>query len=274
MSSLKPLPIVKKIVAFLASGEHNQDKLIGTAFLLYIEELGHVFSYYVTCKHVVKPWIDKKHDIYIRLNRPDRADVGFQRTLWSDWHYHKNETVDIAVLPLIRHPDIDYPPLEIAGFGVEHSILSEKRIEQMGYTISEGDEVFFVGLFPHYSGRNQNIPVVRFGRITLVTNEFTAGVYGNTRHYFIESLAHPGNSGAPLFVVVPQENLLTMHLYGVITGFFPFQPINYHRDENKYLYTHTGISIATPIQYVRDVLYSDKLRKLRREGVGAGTNNG
>ncbi len=39
------------------------------------------------------------------------------------------------------------------------------------YKISEGDEVFFSGLFTSHPGQKKNQPIVRFGRVALMSDE-------------------------------------------------------------------------------------------------------
>ncbi len=73
-----------------------------------------------------------------------------------------------------------------------------KREDFKKLNIREGTEVFFTGLFVPYSGYERMYPIVRFGRVSLVTEEKIKWKDQLMDLYLIESGSFGGNSGSPV----------------------------------------------------------------------------
>jgi hypothetical protein len=70
--------------------------------------------------------------------------------------------------------------------------------------MNEGDEVFYAGLFANYYGTENNYPILRFGRVSLLTNEkIEINQYNEPQKlahlYLFEIQSYSGNSGSPVF---------------------------------------------------------------------------
>jgi hypothetical protein len=262
---------LKQCVAFLHVFEGSKYKPIGTGFFLHITEGDLVFCYLVTCKHVVKPYLDNNQEIYMRLNSVVQLDVGYLRVS-SGWVFHDDEAIDLAVALV---PTDKPTTVGLTAMSAQHVILTKEGLglSESGQ-ISEGDDVFFIGLFAQYTGYQRNFPVVRFGKIALVTDELVHGEYGLSHYHFVECQAYPGHSGSPLFVIFDIAGSKIVYLLGVVAAFYPHMQQVFvepqGQEQELYLYTHYGISTVVPVEYVSMILYGEKFMEERKKKVGAG----
>lgn len=273
-----PSPL-KDSVVFIYTEMNGTGYPQGTAFLIYLDEGDLVHSYLVTCKHVVKPLLDDGIPVDIRVNRSDTKGVAYERQT-GQWHYHDDPAVDLAVL--IWEPKQSLPR-DLVAIDFESAELTEKKLTARRHSLGEGDDVMFIGLFAEYTGYERNLPVVRFGRLAMVTNELLEGEYGSTQQHLIECQAYPGNSGAPLFIELPPLGLATkplgdvfmppsLQLLGVVASFYPHKQVLHQVSKSGgqteiQVYTHFGISAAVPVNRIRDILYSEVLMKKRAERI-------
>lgn len=167
-------PEVKSLVVFIFIEKEGKLVANGTAFFVGVKKASEptIFSVYlVTAKHVLcKPdtteFLDK---VFIRVNKKDGGSevgiipikvAGDNRTVFL----HNDASVDIAVIPFLPDQerfDFKFLPDEFITTKEAYNTLK----------IREGSEIFFTGLFAHYPGAEKNYPVVRFGRVALVTDE-------------------------------------------------------------------------------------------------------
>jgi hypothetical protein len=176
---------------------------IGTGFLVSIPGKTHhktqSISILVTNKHV----ISSRNRLLLRFN--DAAQNGSRMQL-----------VDIKAIGLDRNlflaqdPSVDLAAIELSSFpeGADHLgfspelILDESQWERL--EIEEGTEVFSLGLLLNYPGLLKNLPVLRFGRIALLSNEkwFTGQCSGLKEKAFLADLNTTfGTSGSPVMLV-------------------------------------------------------------------------
>lgn len=94
---------VKETVGLLQAKPGNDYLPIGTCFYVNLLAGNRLFSYMVTNKHVVDERLRLGHDIYIRVNRRDALEVEYVKLL-SNWVYHADPAVDIAVSPRLGVP--------------------------------------------------------------------------------------------------------------------------------------------------------------------------
>lgn len=263
-------------VSFLYIKDENGYRVVGTAFHLLIVEEKYTFTYIVTCKHVIENAEIAGKSIFLRLNRSDDINVDYAR-IESDWVYHHRAEVDLAIALLVP----DGRPLELSAFGIENIMT---RREQKGIGLSEvlGVEVCFIGLFHQYVGIRRNYPIVRHGRIALITDESVYGHYGTGDYHIIECQAQPGNSGSPVLLPLKKQNetATQWRIMGVIQAHliqpteFSIAPISDQTDKETaikgYFEAHSGISLATPAEYIIDILNSEFFIEQRRKRFGAG----
>ena len=167
---------VKKTVVFIYI-KNDSSKIVpnGTGFLVGVKDtsskLDKYTVYLVTAKHIIQKQ-DKKtiyNEIYLRLNKKDSSSSIIPLSLQTkdgnkNVFIHTDSTVDIAVISTTPNTDI-----------YDYMILPDKyftsKSDFINLNIQEGTEVFFTGMFMSYIGDKRNYPIVRFGRIALVTDE-------------------------------------------------------------------------------------------------------
>jgi len=230
-----PIPSdVKKAVAlvFLSDdrGEPALDRsgnpvLLGTGFLVGVPKgrsRDRVYLYFVTAKHVIRENSTGPlyRTILIRLNKLD-GSAGFVRLRISGesdrerrTFFHGDAAVDLAVFPVSLDDtmfDFKFVPRDYLTTKDEFTRLQ----------IVEGTEVFFAGLFTPFAGEPRNYPVVRFGRMALVTDERISWEGTKMNLYLMESASFGGTSGAPLFFYqgsLQPNAYVRFKLAGVMTG--------------------------------------------------------
>ena len=273
MAAIIPADI-KKVVTFLFNDERQPEPL-GTGFWVAVpaqENHGKLFCYIVTAKHV----ISGRRSVMVRLNLvAGEQPSGLARIELSSADHrpivHENPAVDIAVIP--------YAPPQDAG--VDFKVLQRGMLATMDFrereTVSEGDEVFFTGLMPQVYGRLRNTPVVRYGRIALVTDEPFVTEEGEANYLYVEANSYPGNSGSPVFLrfgPIRQAGGIRIGgdrimLLGVMHGYLQQgRPIDQVvESENKVLafFENINIAMVCPVDYLADILDSAEARERRGE---------
>lgn len=240
----------------------------GTGFVVKHEDMGSP-AFLVTAKHVLT---QKSGHYYpklcIRLSTKNGADFvlvtlsgsGAARVLT----HPIDSGVDIAVIPAMDIPLPRGKPVEQwLGSSLATSLFATKEHFAKGH-VRLGDEVFFAGWFSTYFGRERNYPIVRFGRLSFLTDEkipWAEGGQARMLHlYLIEAWVTSGNSGSPVFFRPSLQrqpgtfilNQPTLLLAGVLKGFFGAPPLR-----------NAGIAAVVPIFQLDEILSSDTAKQLR-----------
>lgn len=273
MEQKNPIHEIKKCISFVfIKNDKNEIVANGTGFFVSVanelnKEAHHV--YFASAKHVLKDKDGKYfEEIYIRLNKKE-ADSEFIKielknvTIFE----HTDNDVDIAVFNCL--PDInvhDFKTIPSEMFATDQKIREND--------ISEGDDVFFTGLFTSHVGQKRSQPIVRFGKLALLPEEKIewkeAGKNPKMLDLFLmEAQSFGGNSGSPVFfnlspmrkpgvISFGGNNLL---LAGLVSGSF--------LSGNKIQVTDTmpnlvsmenlGICAVVPAQKLNDILFDPKL---------------
>ena len=255
---------LKDIVTFLYREENGEYLPIGTAFHVLIVQGGAGFNHVVTCKHVVRPVLEDHQPVYARLHRSDRLGVEY-RPLEDSWTYHDDESVDLAVLP--TRPTGE--PISLAAIG-EGELLTRETLQKGGQLLCEGDDVFFIGLFEPFTGQDRNLPIVRFGKIAMLTDQPLQGEYGLAECYLLECQAFPFNSGSPVFCTVLENGLIVHKLLAVIVGYFPKEQRVHLGAQGLSVFAHVGISTAVPVDKLHEILHGERLVEARQDKSWAG----
>lgn len=183
----QPMPLGTGFFVGLAleNEEFAKDKSVGTKIFS-----GSNFRYLVTNKHVIT---DLK-SVVIRLNNAANTkyisfDIplvrgGDQKNVFP----HKESDVDLVAILCPEFKDHN-------SLILDHSmILGDKELKSL--EITEGTEVFTGGMFLNYQGLEKNFPMIRTGRISLLTEEKWCGGFG----YLAELGTTVGASGSPVFL--------------------------------------------------------------------------
>ena len=268
---------IKKIVTFIFI-QDKYGKIVpqGTGFFVGVKCQDNPdisFGYLVTAKHVLQNE-DKTaflSTVYIRLNKKDngsdllRLDLilsGKNKNVFT----HDDPSVDIAIVPTVPN-DQKY------DFRFLPEDFITKKDDFQKFNITEGSEVFFTGLFTPYIGNQRNNPIVRFGKLALVTDEKIdfGGVKADL--YLMEASSYGGNSGSPVYFYLgidrnPGSVILgnpVLKLAGIVSGRFndiiPVQAIQ--TDVIPAVNPNTGIACVVPAYKIYDILFSDEMLKFR-----------
>lgn len=271
-------PEVKSVVAFVLIPGKKPGELVpyGTAFFVGVKDHktpDRFFVYLVTAKHVLrtpdrKSWLPK---IFLRLNTKAGGSEIFEVPLAlsganKNVFLHTDPSVDIAVIPALpdeKKFDFKFLP--------EDMVTTEKDFKDLN--ITEGSEVFFTGLFTPYVGTRKNYPVVRFGRVSLITDEKIKFVDRDAQLYLIESGSFGGNSGSPVFFYLGSDRtpgtLIVgppiLKLAGVMSGsFLDLQPVGVVETAKVNVAPSSmGIAAVVPAYKLHELLFSADLMKQR-----------
>jgi hypothetical protein len=272
-------PEVKTVVAFVfAPGpKAGQLRPWGTSFFVGVRDPNdekRTFPYLVTAKHVLQTegrqsWLSK---IFLRLNthKGDAEIVeipivtsGKNRTVFL----HPNDsTADVAVIPVL--PDqkrFDFKVLPMAFLTSKQDFADLK--------IVEGSEVFFTGLFSPHVGTRRNYPVVRFGRVAMITDEKIKFVDYEADLYLVETGSFGGNSGSPVFFYLgsdrkPGALILgppILKLAGIMSGtFLDVQPVRaVETAKIDVASSSMGVAAVVPAYKVLEILTGPELTARR-----------
>lgn len=172
----------------------------GTAFFVGVKSEKHgerFYVYLVTAKHVLMKDPSSFHDsVLVRLNKKDGSSELLPVPLVGpnapQLFTHSDQTVDIAALPLApngEHFDTKWIP--------DSMLVTKETFEKL--RIKEGDDVFFGGLFVPFPGAKKNIPIIRFGKVAMISDEKIPWDSQMLDLYLMETQSFGGNSGSPVF---------------------------------------------------------------------------
>ncbi|MCV0430473.1 hypothetical protein [Nitrosopumilus sp.] len=269
---------IKKSVGFIYVKNGNVFHPAGTGFFVSVAtgyDSSKSYFYFVTAKHVIQKKDGTFYDIAVRLNTFDNSSNLLPLPM-NQLHIftHDDEDVDIALFPMIPNEKI-YDILTIGS-----DILSTEKIIE-DEKIEEGGDVLFSGLFSSHIGKQRNQPIVRFGKISLISDEkITWKVDDDPPKlvdlYLMECQSYGGNSGSPVFFKLDRfressENKIKMHekyyLAGVMTGSFnqSRKIENIETINEQFSWQNIGIAAVTPAYKLHDILFSDELNKIRKD---------
>jgi|SRR6185295_8516176 len=190
-----------KTIAYLyPSTEHAQEHspyggtafIIGKPYFYTLENGGEVHTahilFLVSNRHVVK----KQGHATARVNRLGGGiePIPYEHT---DWVVHP-EGDDLAIIPL-KKTSID---CDTSYIQQEDFITKEKVVE---YELGLGEEIFMIGRFMAYQGREKNEPAARFGTISMMPVPIWNEDIGKDQESFVvEMKSKEGFSGSPVMV--------------------------------------------------------------------------
>jgi hypothetical protein len=269
------IKFVKSCITFIFVYEENAGapKPCGTGFLVGVpleSDPTKVQVFLVTAKHVLHDQSENYlKDIVVRLNlRIGGSELIKIPIDEGKLFVHDDPDVDIVAYPLNPNATVyDYGVIMPQNFATKEVISNNE--------ISEGEDVFFAGLFESHIGQRQNQPIMRFGKLSLMTDEkieWTDPIRGSPRYtelYLMECLSFGGNSGSPVFFYLSptrKSNVIyigpaQIHLAGIIKGSFHQTDI---LGANTFLKQNVGIAAVTPTYKLSEILYSESLRAFRK----------
>lgn len=241
--------------------------LAGTAFVVgyeYKERPSTAYLFLVTARHVL---FDAKGQrlskLSLRMNHKETSKAfDFGPLKNNRWVLAPDPAVDLAIYLGL--------PKQASYLRVPNSLfVTDQDVTQN--SIGVGDEVFFVGLLPYHAGQEKITPIVRFGRLALLTEEKTTdGKY----YHFIDADNLPGHSGAPVFLWATPTRTAghlvagsrIMKLWGVVSGMIeypkPLKAVNVRPTARIPIdYRSGGVTVVVPIKHLEEILQSDQVRR-------------
>jgi hypothetical protein len=228
------------------------------------------FIYVVTSSHVIR----EGRASAFRVNTRD-GKLGVIHSTTEGWIHHPYGD-DIAVLPI----NLEYDIVKAKGIPINWLITKEKIKH---YNIGPGDETFIVGRFVNHEGKQQNLPSVRFGQLSMLPIEPIRTKRGLLQEVFlVESRSLPGYSGSPVFIspmpfsAVRREHPPAM-LLGIDMGHITDQrPVlskaetgaqnkQVPANEDWFVETNTGMSLVVPAWKIYETLHVEELVESRKE---------
>jgi len=273
-----PIPSeIKSVVAFLFI-TNEKGKLIpnGTGFFVGVNNPSDPNSFsvnLVTAKHVLyKPkttiFLDK---VFVRLNKKEGGSQidtipliaeGSNRNVFT----HSDSTVDIVVIPFL-------PDQEKFDFKFLPSNMITTKDAYKKLKIREGSDVFFTGLFTPYPGAERNYPVVRFGRVALVTDEQIEWQGELMDLYLIEAGSYGGYTGSPVFFYLGSDRnpgrlvvgTPVLKLAGVMKGtFLDARELKFVETRKVPIaFSSMGIAAVVPGFKLHEILFGNELKQKR-----------
>lgn len=265
---------------FIPTNDKNVPLIpFGTGFFLGVknEARNDVYSiYFATAKHVLQdPSGNYFPEIVLRINTVDN-DSQLIRIATKDIkiHEHPDKDVDIVIFDCL--PDQTRVEFKF----IPDSMIAGKELIAK-HEISEGDDVFFTGLFTSHIGQKRNQPIIRFGKVALMPEEPIEWKQPNQLPklmdlYLLECQAFSGNSGSPVFFdlnPLRKPGHITMEkqvfLAGIMTGsfFHSIEVPNVQTGANLISLQNNGIAAVTPSYKLQEILFTDELIAYRKTHV-------
>jgi hypothetical protein len=230
------------------------------------------WTYLLTAKHVVKPWLDGGSQLYVRFSKEGRS-VGLI-PIESEWWYHQDDAVDLAVTQFQPEPDPLLAGLHFSSAFLEDIATQSDRLRVkhgIPWPPAEGEETMFIGLTTHITGHSKNSPVVRMGHVAMIPPDPVEGEYGPSEYYLIECQTYPGNSGSPVWVGYPSLERLhevRFFLLGILSSSFPvrerlLQKRN-PRSRGTIAYYNLGLTLVVPVEKILELILSPKGDEMRK----------
>jgi hypothetical protein len=254
-----------------SSTESSDYDLQAAAFwIAYPSKTGGDFLYLATAKHVVD---DLKGRPVVALVNSHEGGVAVLEVAEKYWHFHPTDpTVDVAVLPAINHPHLNFISIPTDLF-----LLAETRHD---HNIGIGDDTFTVGLFTYHAGTQRNMRIVRHGNIAMLPDEPIQVDNGFAEVYLVEARSIGGLSGSPVFVrksislrvTTEKENetklqgLGRLFFLGMMRGHWDIRESDMNKPsfiQDRQRGVNLGIGMVTPASKILEVINHPDLVSLR-----------
>jgi hypothetical protein len=282
---------VKKIVTFIfpADGQGNllrdpktnNPTPYGTGFFVAVKnDFGQgMYGYLVTAKHVLKDYHgNDATKVYLKLNKLHGNAEFIALDLNQSGHRmvftHSDPSVDVAVIPAS-------PSEAIFDFKVipEYMLTTKAVFDE--FNMTEGSDVFIVGLLTTYYGERKNNPIFRFGHVAMFPDgpidwvDYRGQSEQRAQLYLIETQSYAGNSGSPVFFSLgadssPKGGFVlsspVIKLSGIIRSVFndpAFDFLQTPTVSTSVALPNIGIAAVTPSYLLDEILFSNELRKFR-----------
>ena len=256
----------------------------------------HHMRYIVTAKHVLFDDNGKvRTNLYLRVaDRKGNAELSLIDS-WLTNKFrvltHPDKSVDLAVISvgwaaLTNSANVTDKDRLAEGWKVaclDAGVIADRKSVRKRH-VREGDDMFFVGLFTPFYGSHENIPICRFGRLAMMTEEKVPwGKEGDQNLYLMETGAFGGNSGSPAFFsfvksrspplisfVDPSSGKplsKSILLAGVVKGYFRdwSEVMMMNATPKPFSSENVGVAAIVPAYQLQEILFSPEEIKFRSD---------
>lgn len=266
---------IQRSVAFVFEEKGTNYSPLGTGFFVHVPvQVTNAFMYFVTAKHVLKDTNDQYlRKVFIRVTLSNGAlgyyPMSLTSTNWDKVYTHTDASVDLAVVPWTL------PLTVLRQISIPRNLIAT-QLHYNKFGIREGDEMFFTGLFTPFYGKESNIPVFRFGRLSVITEEKVSWPEEPPQHlYLMQTDVFGGNSGSPTFFHFRKERNpgdASFLLGGIIKGYFRNRAEIVKSQARLSSLENAGIAMFIPSFYLQEVLDLPELKQSRGELESNGKN--
>lgn len=228
---------IKESVVFLGFIENGHERIIGTGFLIQVEDIFHL----VTAKHVVE---QNHENLYVFLNSKQFQNPSTKplKQIYDNglkWVRHENPQIDIAVLPFLLDQQND-----------QVKFIPDQLMMKDLSDIHELIDVFYASFQPGLNNIQKDggiHPIIRKGVVSRINNDNT---------FFIDGAAFPGNSGSPIFLFPTPVKIngngfmiggpMNIQLIGVMGAYISYQDVAISQQTKKpkvIFEENTGLSL-------------------------------
>lgn len=244
----------------------------GTGFLIWTadEDKTQTHVYLVTNDHVVQASAPFH---YVRIN--SESGKPYERATSEDeWYPHPNGD-DVSVCYLGCSPL--FPMSGIGYFGASQ-LLTEEQLDAEGAGV--GDDCLMVGCFSPHPGIKANLPVVRFGNISLLPKE-PVHIPERGFHqecFLVEMRSRGGFSGSPVFllntVAEPHTHHEIKETLGICCGHMQqWRPVKAKKKEHSAATTidgwemadNSGVAMVIPAWKIQQILMTEDVMDARKK---------
>jgi hypothetical protein len=150
--------------------------------------------------YAVTNWHVAKDSPFLRLTLRNGGQYIIDGT--KLWQQHPDSDLAVLLIPW----DYQWPFVKQLSLIPCSNLITEGSMRQIDVGI--GDDTFCVGRFINHDGRQQNIPVARFGNIAMMPSRVYITGSRMQTCFLIESRTLPGYSGSPVFLRIPLWELM------------------------------------------------------------------
>lgn len=207
LSSNEIISLAARSICYVFDGntepcKDERAKPLGTGFLVLIRLLDPLGNnkqllLLITCRHIIR----NLDSIVARVNNKENTAIDCQKVELTpdDVIFPDDATVDLAAIILKKFEKSD--PL----FLDKVMVLSKEDSDMKDVIV--GTDIFSIGVFRGYPGRDRNYPITKFGKIAMQTDDYWYQAEPNSNFeqgHVVELQNVPGMSGAPVLLLSPQ----------------------------------------------------------------------
>lgn len=221
------------------------------------------YVYLISNKHVLMNREKINIRVVLKNNKVTTISVPLIINGKSLLSIHYNNNIDIAAV-LLNGQFIDEQMEIIYTFDLDDdSFSSDEYVDNGGF---EGSPIFMLGFPLGFIDEYSTTPICRMGCIA----RFKLDEIKNKFNFILDLQNFPGNSGSPI-ICCPEniglqgtKMINKAALIGIIHSYIPYNEYLINSQTNHVAEIKTensGLALAHPVEYIRDIVVNDLLKK-------------